>query len=148
MKVKPEAGIWGTARRGIAFALDFIFLSLFFFPITYLYSGKWIMGSEEHLWGILDPICLVFLVVIFTYFILLEAYVGWTVGKGILGMRVVDGMGDRVGFYKSLVRNLLRLVDGLPALNLLGIILISSSPKGQRFGDRLARTFVVSKVKE
>lgn len=130
-------------RRGIAFALDFIFLSLFFFPATYLYSGKWVMSYEEHLWGILDPICLVFLFIIFAYFILMEAYVGWTVGKRILGMRVVDRVGNRIGLSKSLIRNLLRLVDGLPALNILGIILITCSPRDQRFGDRTAKTFVV-----
>ncbi|MDD5038058.1 MAG: RDD family protein [Dehalococcoidales bacterium] len=131
-----------VVRRGIAYILDFIFLSLFFFPITYLYSGKWIMGYEDHLWGILDPICLVFLFIIFAYFIFMEAYIGWTVGKKVLGMRVVDETGNKIGWSKSLIRNLLRLVDGLPALNILGIILIARSPEGQRFGDRIARTFV------
>lgn len=43
---------------------------------------------------------------IFAYFILLEAYVGWTIGKKILGMRVVDGTGNKIGLSKSLVRNL------------------------------------------
>ena len=133
-------------RRGIAWALDFLFLSIFFFPATYLYSGKWLMNYEEHLWGISDPICLVFFFVIFAYFILMEAYVGWTVGKRILGMKVIDEVGNKIGFSKSLIRNLLRLVDGLPALNILGIILISCSPKGQRFGDRIAKTYVVGEI--
>jgi len=100
------------------------------------------MSYEDHLWGITDPICLVFLFLIFAYFILMEAYVGWTVGKRMLGMRVVDSAGNKIGFLKSLIRNLLRLVDGLPALNILGIILITSSPEGKRLGDRIARTFV------
>lgn len=123
--------------------LDFIFLSLFFFPITYLYSGSWVMSYEQHLWGISDPICLVFLFVIFAYFILMEAYVGWTVGKKVLSMRVVDEAGNKIGLLKSITRNMLRFVDGLPALNILGIILIALSPRGQRFGDRIAKTFVV-----
>jgi uncharacterized RDD family membrane protein YckC len=130
-------------RRGIAWALDFLFLSVFFFPATYLYSGKWMMGPEEHLWGISDPICIVFLFIIFTYLIIMEAYVGWTVGKRILGMRVVDGSGNKIGLSKSVIRNLLRFVDGLPALNILGIILIATSPRGQRFGDRVAKTYVI-----
>ena len=129
--------------RGIAWGLDFVFLSLFFFPITYLYSGSWVMGPEQHLWGISDPICIVFLFVIFTYFILMEAYIGWTVGKKVLGMRVIDEAGNKIGILKSITRNMLRLVDGLPALNILGIILIVLSPRGQRFGDRIAKTFVV-----
>ena len=129
-------------RRGIAWLLDILFLSIFFFPATYLYSGKWIMGPEEHLWGISDPICLVFLFVIFAYLILMEAYVGWTMGKRILGMRVVDMSGNKIGLPKSITRNLLRLVDGLPAFNILGIILIATSQREQRFGDRRAKTYV------
>ena len=132
----------GVIRRGIAWIADILFLSLFFFPITYWYSGKWIMGPEEHLWGISDPICIVFLFIIFAYLILMEAYVGWTVGKRIMGMRTVNGSGNKIGLSKSMIRNLLRLIDGLPAFNILGIILIARSPTGQRFGDRVARTYV------
>ena len=132
----------GVLSRGIGFILDFVFLSVFFFPATYFYSGKWIMGPEEHLWGISDPICLIFLFIIFAYFIIMEAYVGWTIGKRILGMRVLDRNGNKIGFSKSAIRNLLRLVDGLPAFNILGIILIARSPTGQRFGDRVAGTYV------
>ena len=101
------------------------------------------MGPEEHLWGISDPICLVFFFIIFAYLILMEAYVGWTVGKRILGMRVVDESGNRIGLSKSVIRNMLRFVDGLPAFNILGIVLIASSPRGQRFGDRVAKTYVI-----
>jgi uncharacterized RDD family membrane protein YckC len=134
-------------RRGIAWFIDIVFLSIFFFPATYLYSGKWVMGPAEHLWGILDPICLVFLFIIFAYMIFMEAYLGWTVGKRILGMRVIDGSGSRIGLSKSVIRNLLRLIDGLPAFNILGIVLIASSPKGQRFGDRVAGTYVIRNEK-
>jgi len=132
-------------RRGIAWILDILFLSIFFLPTTYLYSGKWMMGPEEHLWGISDPICLVFLFIIFAYLILMEAYAGWTVGKLILGLRVVDGSGGKIGLYKSVIRNLLRFVDGLPAFNILGIVLIATSQSEQRFGDRIAKTYVTKR---
>jgi uncharacterized RDD family membrane protein YckC len=133
----------GVIQRGLAWIFDFAFLSVFFFPITYWYSGVWVMGPSQHLWGIFDPICGVFLFVIFAYLIVMEAYVGWTVGKRLLGMKVVDGSGNRIGLGKSIIRNLLRMVDGLPAFNILGVILIASSEKGQRFGDRVAKTYVV-----
>ncbi len=116
---------------------------LFFFPITYIYSGKWVMSYEDHLWGISDPICIVFLLIIFAYFVLMEAYVGWTIGKRVLGMRVVDTRGNKIGLSRSLIRNLFRLVDGLPVLSILGIVLIAFSPRGQRLGDYVAKTFVV-----
>ena len=133
----------GVIQRGLAWIFDFAFLSVFFFPITYWYSGVWVMGPSQHLWGIFDPICGVFLSVIFAYLIVMEAYVGWTVGKRLLGMKVVDSSGNRIGLGKSIIRNLLRMVDGLPAFNILGVILIISSEKGQRFGDRVAKTYVV-----
>ena len=137
MNTKP-----GVLRRGFAWILDILFLSIFFFPITYLYSGEWIMGPSQHLWGISDPICLVFLAIIFIYLIVMEAYLGWTVGKRLLGMKVVNSSGGSIGLQKSIIRNLLRLIDGLPAFNILGIVLIASSETGQRFGDRIAKTYV------
>ena len=103
------------------------------------------MGPEEHLWGISDPICLVFLFIIFAYLILMEAYVGWTVGKRVLGMKVVDGQGNKIGLYKSVIRNLLRFVDGLPAFSILAIVLIATSQSEQRFGDRIAKTYVTKR---
>jgi len=93
-----------VVRRGIAWILDFLFLSIFFFPTTYLYSGKWIMNPEDHLWGISDPICLVFLFIIFAYFILMEAYVGWTVGKRILAIKVINEKGNKIGLQPNLLR--------------------------------------------
>jgi len=132
----------GVLRRGFAWLLDILFLSIFFFPITYVYSCKWVMGLAQHRWGILDPICIVFLIIIFAYFIFMEAYVGWTLGKRLLEMRIVDDSGGRIGLQKSIIRNLLRLIDGLPAFNILGVILIASSEKGQRVGDHAAKTYV------
>mgnify|MGYP006295734239 FL=1 len=135
-----EAGI---ARRGVALILDFVFLSAFFFPVTYLYSGEWIMGPEEHLWGFTDPLCILFLVIILAYFVLAEAYAGRTVGKRIVGIKVADAAGNTIGLKRSLARNLLRIIDGLPALYIVGAILIARSPHNQRFGDRVAHSYVV-----
>jgi uncharacterized RDD family membrane protein YckC len=129
-------------KRGVGFILDILFLSLFFFPITRVYSGKWIMAYEDHYWGILDPICLVFLFIIFAYFIIMEAYLGWTIGKLAMRLRVVDQEGNKIGLTRSLVRNLLRVVDGV-ACNIVGAVLIARSRHGQRFGDRIAGTYVV-----
>jgi uncharacterized RDD family membrane protein YckC len=102
------------------------------------------MLYEDHYWGIFDPICAVFLAVIFAYFIFMEAYAGWTTGKRVLGLRVTDADKGRIGIKKAAVRNLLRTVDSLPAFNILGVILIALSPLEQRFGDRIARTYVRS----
>ena len=74
------------------------------------------------------------------YFVLLEGFLGWTIGKLILGMRVVNAEGRAPGLIRALIRNLLRPIDYL----LIGIILIAVSERKRRLGDLIAGTFVVS----
>src|SRR5580704_13032301 len=47
---------------------------------------------------------------------------GQTVGKRLMGLRVVDARGLRLEPSQVIVRNLMRLLDGLPALYLVGEI--------------------------
>ncbi len=80
----------------------------------------------------------------FAYYIVPEALWGATPGKFLLAMRVVnEADGSKIDWMKSITRNLLRVIDGLPALYLVGFILAVSSPKTQRLGDRVAKTIVV-----
>jgi len=76
------------------------------------------------------------------YYIVLEATQGATVGKMALGLRVVKTNGAPITWTESLIRNLLRIIDGLFGY-LVGAILIWTSPLKQRLGDRLANTVVV-----
>ena len=92
---------------------------------------------------VFDPICAAFLGIIVLYFVILEGMVGATFGKWVLGIRVVGRNGGKPGLRKSLLRNVLRLVDTLPVLNILGVVLILRSPERARFGDRVAGTRVV-----
>jgi len=138
------AGPW---RRGAALILDFILLSLVFFPVTRWTKGVWIMRAGEHRWDygwlITDPLCLAFLAVIVLYFVLLEGWFGATAGKKALRLRVARADGRRPGIGPALVRNLLRAVDALPAFNILGVVLILRSAERARFGDRVAGTRVL-----
>ena len=77
------------------------------------------------------------------YFAAFEAATGATPGKRLLGLRVRAADGGPIGGRQALVRNLLRLVDGLPLFYLVGAILIWSTPERQRLGDRVAGTAVV-----
>lgn len=78
------------------------------------------------------------------YMVLLEvAWSGQTVGKRILGLRVIQDSGVRVGVYQSLLRNLVRPVDKLPVLYLVGGVAALFSGSQQRLGDLLAGTIVV-----
>jgi uncharacterized RDD family membrane protein YckC len=73
----------------------------------------------------------------------LEAVMGGTLGKMLLGIRIVTLDGSRIGWGASIIRNLLRIIDGLPFAYILGAILIWTSPHKQRLGDRVAHTVAV-----
>jgi len=130
------AGLW---VRLAAIAIDGLLLSALFFPVTHL---VWLMAPGDHRWVsgwfIFDPLCLGFLIAMFAYFTVLEGLRGVTVGKWLLRLRVTSIDGGAPGLGRGLVRNLLRLVDGLPALSILGIVLIVTSAECARFGDRVA----------
>ena len=81
--------------------------------------------------------------IMFLYFVVLEGSTGATIGKKLLKIKVVREDGSTCGFGPSLVRNILRIVDALPALYIIGMILIARSDKKQRLGDKLAKTVVI-----
>ncbi|MHB9034268.1 MAG: RDD family protein [Anaerolineae bacterium] len=70
---------------------------------------------------------------------------GGTPGKRILGLRIIDARGNPPGFGRALLRNLLRIIDILPGVYLVGVIMVAASDHKQRLGDRLAGTYVVGK---
>lgn len=68
---------------------------------------------------------------------------GQTLGKRLLGLRVLDEQGLRLQFSQVAVRNLLRFIDSAPALYLVGGIACLVSRRAQRIGDLAANTVVV-----
>jgi uncharacterized RDD family membrane protein YckC len=78
------------------------------------------------------------------YFLLFEwLWLGQTPGKRVLGIRVIQERGTRVSFFHSAVRNIIRIVDSLPAFYVLGFAIMMGHPKQRRLGDWAAGTLVV-----
>jgi uncharacterized RDD family membrane protein YckC len=73
---------------------------------------------------------------------------GRTPGKRWSNLRVVCDDGSPVTFRGSALRNVLRLVDILPALYLVGTIAIFATRNNQRLGDLAAGTLVVREPRE
>jgi uncharacterized RDD family membrane protein YckC len=75
----------------------------------------------------------------------LEGAYGQTVGKMAVKIKVLREDGSKIDYADSAARNILRPIDALPYVipYLLGAILIWSSDKRQRLGDRVAHTVVV-----
>ncbi len=67
---------------------------------------------------------------------------GQTLGKRLLRLRVNDVNGMQLQFSQIVIRNLLRFVDSLPALYLVGGLACLISRRAQRLGDIVANTIV------
>ncbi|MGM0653620.1 MAG: RDD family protein [Bacillota bacterium] len=125
--------------RFVAIIVDSIILFIVAYLIAIITGGTTAGGFE--LQG--APFFL-FSIIALLYYWLLEAFLGGTVGKLVLGMRVQMADGSPCTIGASLIRNLLRIVDGL-FFYLVAAILVWTSPTRQRLGDRLAGTVVVKK---
>ena len=84
-----------------------------------------------------------YLIIVAAYYVGLEALLQRTVGKMLTGLRVVSLDGDGLSLGQVVMRNVLRIIDGLPFLYLVGIITIAVREKRQRIGDIAAETNVV-----
>jgi uncharacterized RDD family membrane protein YckC len=78
----------------------------------------------------------------FVYYTAMEALLGASLGKLLLGLRVVMVDGTPVSWPAAIVRNVLRIVDGF-LVYLVAALLVWTSPKRQRLGDRVAGTVVI-----
>ncbi len=72
---------------------------------------------------------------------------GQTIGKRLLGLRVMDEQGLRLHVGQVVIRNLLRVVDSLPLFYFVGGIACLASRRAQRLGDIAANTIVVRNVR-
>lgn len=139
----------GVGIRFLALVIDLAVFCAAFVPITRVFKGVWFMSSRDHQWVqgwfVSDPLCVAFFAVMVAYYVCLEGLVGATIGKRAVGIHVIRIDGGCPGIVKGFLRNVLRLVDGLPALNILGVIAIVRSPERARIGDAVAKTRVVFK---
>lgn len=121
-----------TGRRVLAILLDSIIVGIVFTLLGFKTTQE---ASTTNL---------IVYGVFFLYYVVMEWLVGATLGKLICGIRVRTVDGSKIGFVASLVRNLMRVVDGFPYFipYLLGFIVILSGDSRQRLGDKVAHTVV------
>ena len=126
-----------------AYLIDFLIIFVLFVIILIIIDSQAPYLSDDT-YALLGS--LAYILVLFGYFVLLEGPLGKgrTAGKRVFKLRVVkkEDQGT-IDYGKSFVRNILRLIDGLPFLYIIGMILISDSDLNQRLGDRAAGTIVI-----
>jgi uncharacterized RDD family membrane protein YckC len=83
-------------------------------------------------------------VVTLGYFMFFEiVWSGETPGKRLLGVRVIRESGYPIRPADAVIRNLVRIVDGLPALYAAGVLTMLFNRRSKRLGDFAAGTIVV-----
>ncbi|OPY30028.1 MAG: RDD family protein [Methanocella sp. PtaU1.Bin125] len=82
------------------------------------------------------------MVVIFGYYIVLEGHFGYTPGKYVMGLRVLQTDGTKIGYKEAILRNLSKYINNLIVIDTL-IMLVFFYREKQRGFDRIANTMVV-----
>ncbi len=134
----------GLGDRLIAAVLDSIVILGAVSIISVWSFKRWSIsiGNEFHLTSASVLIAATLsAIVLFIYSWILEGCFGATLGKFIVGIRVVRTT-ERGDLAASAIRNALRIVDGI-GLYMLGAIVAGCSQFRQRLGDMLADTIVI-----
>ena len=106
-----------------------------------IFAGALASGGFGFFFG---PIFLLEIVLWLIYFTYFEGTTGQTFGKQLAHTKVVDERtGQTVDMGRAFIRSLLRIIDNLPFLYIIGVILVAVTPNRQRLGDMAAHTVVV-----
>ena len=151
-QVALEFPLAGLGSRFMGLAIDTLIQFFTFFLVTIVLassSGKiWESLARWFRW-IPDTIApALFILFIFClywgYFALFEIlWDGKTPGKRLAGIRVIHQSGRPANSYEVIARNLLRAVDSLPGIYMVGVVTMILNRQNRRVGDFVAGTVVV-----
>ncbi|WP_135854936.1 RDD family protein [Halorussus salinus] len=140
----------GVGIRGVAIAIDsFVWFGLLFaaiYPVAAVTGDiqTTATGTNAELEGTPGTVAfLLWLGLSLGYHTVAEWRYGQTLGKGLVKIEVRASDGAAPTLRSSAVRNLARLVDFLPLWYGLGILLVLTSERHRRLGDRVGDTVVV-----
>ncbi len=130
----------GPVRRCLAMLLDLCCISVIMTTVGYVIRTLSLVGDD-----VAGALYFLFYFVVSTgYSIALEwRWRGQTVGKRVMKLRVMDAEGLRLRPAQVILRNLLRPVDALPVLYLLGGAVTFFNQRRQRLGDLASNTVVI-----
>ncbi len=144
----PEHGyvdlpLAGLGRRGFAAIVDFS-LVLLVLLLVLLSLGLLLGSAQAASTAVVASVAIAVPVVV----PLIVELVGRGVspGKRWMKLRVLGSNGHPATAGQLVLRNLLRLVDFLPASYGLGLVLLAATQNSQRLGDLVAGTLVVSEA--
>ncbi|PGY08128.1 RDD family protein [Bacillus sp. AFS031507] len=151
--VSIQFQIAGLGSRSAAFIIDQLLLMAFnilsLIVLFFILDGM--SKMEFVLIGNSLPIAITIIMLFLVnwgYFFAFEYFSGGrTLGKKLMGIRVIQENGHSITLLSSFIRNLIRIIDSLPTAYFLGIIMIFFHSKHKRLGDLVAGTIVVHERK-
>ena len=130
-------------RRVVAAIVDLVVLSALFVLLGSLLGEAEAGGGSVRV-GLEGAAFVLFVVLSFAYYGVAEALTGRTLGKRLLGLRVLADDGQtRPAAGKIFVRTLLRIVDGIAFYAVALAVALATGERRQRIGDLAAGTVVV-----
>lgn len=140
LRVPPFASPW---LRMFAYWLDLLLLwPLVNLTVEILELDALMPDNPGSLWD-LPLAAFLYFAFHWVYFFPLEWAWGQTLGKRLVGIRVVGPDGRPPGAWRAFVRTAARLVDSILCMGIFGLLSILATPRRQRVGDLLAGTTVV-----
>jgi uncharacterized RDD family membrane protein YckC len=134
----------GPVRRGFAYLLDLLIRLAILVALGIVISLLTAFKAEDLHDASRGLMLLVMFVLEWGYYLAFETlWNGASPGKRAFGLRVVREGGFPVGFVDSVLRNLLRAADFLPAGYVIGLTVMAGDTRFRRLGDRVAGTMVV-----
>ena len=123
----PVPGLAGPYRRLGARAIDLVIALFVLLPLSLaliallglIIGSAAVTGASS---GFIDVVCI--LIVLLAYETLMTHFLGWTVGKVALGMKIVDASGNKLTWGKALLRGFLFWLSA--ALVIVGIVITAS----------------------
>jgi uncharacterized RDD family membrane protein YckC len=140
----PAQAIHVTGRRVVATIIDGLVLGAAYWLLALALGDLRTEGEAANWIANLPPAAdVAYGLFVLGYYALLEGYLGQTLGKLAVGIKVVaEATGQAPGIAAAAIRTLLRIVDGLLGYT-VAFITVLVSAKRQRLGDMAARTLVV-----
>jgi uncharacterized RDD family membrane protein YckC len=139
--VEIQLRVAGPAVRSLAWTIDLCIAIVCYIGAAIVLALLGVFGMENVWQGVL---------LLFTFFFNWFYNVffemrrhGATPGQRYVGIKVASISGGPVRLPQSLIRNLLRVIDFMPACYLLGFLATLCNQRFQRLGDLVADTVVV-----
>lgn len=133
--------------RIIGFLLDSLIKFAYIFTV-YMVVFYW-MGLNNYMidmdmWSQMAVQTIFYLPAVFYSLVLESMFEGQTIGKKIMKMKVIKIDGYQAGFGDYFIRWIMRIIDILMGMGIVGLIAMLASSKVQRLGDMAAGTAVIT----